>query len=107
MKTLCHLTDIPDGEGKSFPWQERDLFVIRKGLRAFAYVNRCPHAGTELNWQDGQFMSRDKQFIQCHTHGALFDIETGACLAGPCAGASLARVEISIENGQILLAGGS
>jgi nitrite reductase/ring-hydroxylating ferredoxin subunit len=27
--------------------------------------------------------------IQCATHGALFLIESGECVAGPCAGQSL------------------
>jgi len=32
---------------------------------------------------------RSASLIQCATHGALFLIESGECIAGPCAGQSL------------------
>ncbi|MFP6798982.1 MAG: Rieske (2Fe-2S) protein, partial [Pseudomonas sp.] len=32
--------------------------------------------------------------IQCATHGALFLIESGECVAGPCAGQSLQELAI-------------
>ena len=43
----------------------------------------------------------DNMFIQCSTHDALFEIDTGLCIAGPCVGDSLDAVDLIIENGQI------
>ena len=35
--------------------------------------------------------------ILCATHGALFRIEDGHCLSGPCVGESLTPLPVSIE----------
>ena len=79
------------------------MLIVRQGLRAYAYVNRCPHAGVELNWEEDKFMSRCGTFLQCSTHGALFEPDTGRCLAGPCAGASLASIPLRVEDGQLFV----
>jgi nitrite reductase/ring-hydroxylating ferredoxin subunit len=42
--------------------------------------------------------------IQCSSHGALFEIDTGLCLAGPCPGARLRPIELRIERGYVLVA---
>ncbi|RMH59479.1 MAG: hypothetical protein D6678_07635 [Zetaproteobacteria bacterium] len=59
-------------------------FAIRFAGGYHVYRNRCPHAGSPLDWQPGQFFAEDGQTLLCHTHGARFDPATGACLAGPC-----------------------
>ena len=81
------------------------LFVIRRGDAVFGYVNICPHAGTPLDWKEGAFLNFDKDLIQCATHGAQLDIATGACVAGPCPGQSLAPVALRIDDGMVMLAG--
>jgi nitrite reductase/ring-hydroxylating ferredoxin subunit len=43
----------------------------------------------------------DNMFIQCSTHDALFEIDTGVCIAGPCVGDHLQAVELVIEDGYI------
>jgi len=35
--------------------------------------------------------------IQCATHGALFRIRDGYCVAGPCAGQGLIPLEVKVE----------
>jgi nitrite reductase/ring-hydroxylating ferredoxin subunit len=47
--------------------------------------------------QDDQFLSDDGRFIVCSTHGALFRIEDGHCLDGPCIGQALERVRIDCD----------
>jgi nitrite reductase/ring-hydroxylating ferredoxin subunit len=47
--------------------------------------------------RDDQFLSDDGRFIVCSTHGALFRIEDGHCLDGPCVGQALERVEIDCD----------
>ncbi|WP_373081058.1 Rieske (2Fe-2S) protein, partial [Zhongshania sp.] len=63
----------------------------------------CPHLGIELNWQENQFLDYDDSLIQCSTHGALFIIENGHCVAGPCMGKELEAVPFQIDNGMITL----
>ena len=47
-----------------------------------------------LDWGDEDFLTDDKKFILCKNHGALYDPKTGLCVAGPCAGESLEKVEV-------------
>ena len=61
-------------------------FVIRYGGRAFAYLNRCAHVATELDWLAGLFFDFDAEHLLCATHGALYDPVTGDCRGGACAG---------------------
>ena len=78
-----------------------ECFVIHVKQHFYAYKNRCPHTGVNLNWQPDQFFDYENRFIQCSTHGALFRCEDGYCVRGPCAGASLERLPLKIENDTI------
>jgi nitrite reductase/ring-hydroxylating ferredoxin subunit len=40
----------------------------------------------------------DNMFIQCSTHDALFEVDSGTCVAGPCIGDALQPVELVIED---------
>jgi len=59
-------------------------FVIRTRGTLHAYINRCPHTGTTLDWVPGRFFSDDGELLLCQTHGALFAPDSGTCLSGPC-----------------------
>ena len=50
-----------------------------------AYVNRCAHAGTPLDWWPNEFFTDDGRLLVCATHGALFEPETGSCAGQPWA----------------------
>lgn len=78
-------------------------FAIRSGGTVCAYVNRCPHLGTELDWQPGEFFDVAGLYLVCSTHGALFEPRTGFCVAGPCRGASLERLQVREEGGRVIL----
>lgn len=65
----------------------------------YVYKNRCPHRGVGLEWLPDQFLDSSASLIQCATHGALFLIEDGECIAGPCEGKSLTALECR-EDGQ-------
>jgi nitrite reductase/ring-hydroxylating ferredoxin subunit len=83
-----------------------EIFVVREDDRAFGYVNSCPHLGTSLNWQDDRFISDDSGLILCATHGALFELDDGSCISGPCAGQALEAVAVALDaQGRILLIG--
>ena len=80
-------------------------FAIRSCGAVRAYVNRCPHLGTQLDWQPGEFFDVAGLYLVCSTHGAMFEPGTGYCVAGPCRGASLERVEVRECDGRVLLVG--
>jgi nitrite reductase/ring-hydroxylating ferredoxin subunit len=80
-------------------------FAIRSCGAVRAYVNRCPHLGTELDWQPGEFFDVAGLYLICSTHGAMFEPGTGHCVAGPCRGASLERLDVRECDGRVLLVG--
>ncbi len=90
----------PEG-AKGYEVGEHSVVVVRRGAVVHAYLNRCPHLGVELNWMPDQFLDRSGRLLQCATHGALFEPDTGYCIAGPCRGKSLPRVACAVQGGHI------
>jgi nitrite reductase/ring-hydroxylating ferredoxin subunit len=80
-------------------------FVVRQGGRVVAYQNHCAHLGHPLNWMPDGFLTRDKSNIICSSHGALYEIDSGLCIAGPCMGKTLHPVEVRVEKGEIIVRG--
>jgi nitrite reductase/ring-hydroxylating ferredoxin subunit len=105
-RKLCPLNAIAVDGSKGIyldDASEAALFLVRRGERVFAYRNRCPHTGAPLEWQEGRFLDSDGALIQCATHDALFRIEDGVCIAGPCVGAALQPLPVRVVDGVVLL----
>jgi nitrite reductase/ring-hydroxylating ferredoxin subunit len=100
---VCAEQDIAEGDSKGFELDDTALFVIRRSARFFVFVNQCPHLGIRLEWLPDQFLDVDGYFIQCSSHGALFQVEDGMCIAGPCAGQPLTAIEYDVKDGQLLV----
>lgn len=60
---------------------------------ARAYRNVCPHVPIPLD-RGGEPLLTEEGFLACRNHGALFAVEDGFCVAGPCAGESLEPVGV-------------
>lgn len=103
MTFLANINDIPEDTSKGFTVDDNSYFAVKKNGQVFIYRNHCPHLGVELNWQEDQFLDMDGMLIQCSTHGALFLIEDGECVAGPCQGQRLEAIDFDIINEQIIL----
>ena len=101
---LCRIDDIPEGGSKGFGDGTTDsVFAVKKDGEVYVYRNRCPHAGAPLNWMSHRFLDRDRGNIICSAHGALFDIPTGRCVAGPCPDQFLTAVTFEIRDGVVWL----
>ena len=100
---LCASEAIPEGEAKGVATPEFNLVLLRRNNVLFAYRNLCPHLTLPLNWAPDIFLDSDNEFIQCATHGALFLMETGECVSGPCVGQSLQPVLIEERAGAVYL----
>ncbi len=100
---LCRLAELPDPGSRGFELAGRSIFLVRRGPLLAAYVNSCPHTGGPLDWVEGRFLDVERERILCATHGALFRLEDGHCLAGPCAGERLAAVPIEVVDGEVRL----
>ena len=104
---ICAVSDIDDGAAKEISYRTdnevHDIFIQRIGEDIFGFMNVCPHAGTPLNMEEGQFMEKSGKYLMCHTHGALFQLSDGLCVAGPCNGSRLQAVDITIKNGNVIV----
>jgi nitrite reductase/ring-hydroxylating ferredoxin subunit len=98
---LCNVEDIPHDSSKGFRIGDIALFAVRKDGAIYVYRNSCPHLGIELEWNEDQFLDSEGALIQCSTHGALFIIESGECIAGPCRGEALTAINHDIVDGEI------
>lgn len=94
MLRLCAPDELAEGQSRGFGVAGEKLFAVRKDGQLYAYRNRCPHRGIPLEWLPDQFLDHSASLIQCATHGALFLIESGECVAGPCAGQALQELAI-------------
>lgn len=106
---LCRLDDIRPGGSRGFTlgegeWPVRGL-LVRDEERLNAFVNRCPHAGHQLNFLSDDFLTADGTLILCRSHGALFGKSSGTCVFGPCVGEALIRVPVTVDDGWVSLAG--
>lgn len=84
----------PDG-------QSHPAFVVRFEGQAFAYLNRCAHVPMEMDWREGHFFEEGGLYLICATHGAMYEPNTGLCVAGPCGGAKLIPVPVQENGGQV------
>jgi nitrite reductase/ring-hydroxylating ferredoxin subunit len=98
---LCSIADVPEGQARGFKVAglERKVVVFRKGGRVFGYLDSCPHyeGGTPMAWRTDRYLNGEGTHLACHSHGALFDVETGECVLGPCLGQSLTKVPVRIS----------
>ena len=106
-RTVCSLAELPEGSSRGFSIQtgdaREDIFLVHKNGQVSAYLNSCPHTGGPLDWLPDKFLNLDGDLIQCASHDALFRIEDGVCIAGPCAGRSLSRLRVEVCNDDVVL----
>jgi nitrite reductase/ring-hydroxylating ferredoxin subunit len=100
---LCRADEIGDGAARGFTLEGANaklrIFAVRRGDALHVYVNRCPHVGTPLDWAPDEFLDRERRHIVCATHGALFRIDDGVCIAGPCQGDRLEPFPFAVRDG--------
>jgi len=99
--SVCSLRDLSDPGAKGFyvgdgDWPFRG-FIVRQGREIFAYANICPHRRHPLDFLPDAFLVEDGKLIRCASHGAIFDPESGVCVAGPCQGESLLKLAFRLD----------
>ncbi|MDQ1120472.1 MULTISPECIES: Rieske 2Fe-2S domain-containing protein [Pseudoxanthomonas] len=100
---LCRVEDIREGQARGFGPLEgyrRRIIVLRRNGTLHAWLDACPHypAGTPMAWKTDAYLNGERTHIACHSHGALFDMETGECVLGPCLGQQLTRIALTIND---------
>ena len=105
---LGRFDDIPDGGTKLFSfgkgYERFQMFVLRRGDDVLSYANDCPHVHGPLDWKPGEFLTEDADYIICAMHGAVFQLDDGLCVGGPCRGDHLDSVPVEVVDGAVIVA---
>jgi len=105
---LCSIHDIEEEESKEFIVKNNDkdqsVLVVKKDGLLSVFVNSCPHLGVPMNLEPDGFLDVEKNFIMCSTHGALFKIDDGECVHGPCVGQTLTPVRHELRGEEVFIA---
>jgi nitrite reductase/ring-hydroxylating ferredoxin subunit len=106
-RIIARVNELAPGSVKKF-WiicrkYRLDAFLVNDQGHFYAYINRCRHMPTPLDFMRDQFVSDDGQYLMCYTHGALYERATGLCVAGPCKGESLHRLPVRVDEGDVLV----
>ena len=105
---LCALDEITSPGARGFRFRAEDAvfagFVIRRGEAVVGYVDSCPHAGWPLAGPSGRHLTRENDLILCAGHAALFRIEDGAMVAGPCQNVALTPWPVRVNGSDIVVA---
>ncbi|MFQ5682473.1 MAG: Rieske (2Fe-2S) protein [Candidatus Binatia bacterium] len=80
-----------------------DGFLINDQGKFHAYMNRCRHMTTPLDFVRYQFFTEDRRHLICLTHGALYEPRSGLCVEGPCKGLSLYRLPVLVDQGEVVV----
>ena len=92
---LCRVDELPESGSRGFDPQGRgqaSVFAVRRGDLLRVYIDSCPHHGTPMAWRRDAYLNAAGDHIVCAAHGALFEIDTGRCVLGPCLGDQLQPV---------------
>lgn len=105
---LAPLETIVDGRARNFVLQMKagrfHGFVVRRGREVAGYVDRCPHAGVPLAQKLDDYLTPSGDLIACSWHGALFRIDDGTCVGGPCVGQALTTWPVRVIEGFVTTA---
>ena len=105
---LGPLAAIADGAARNYVLQLRagrvHGFVVRRGDGVVGYVDRCPHMGLPLAQVLDQYLTPDGALIACSWHSALFAVDDGRCVGGPCMGQCLSPWPVRVEGSTIVTA---
>ncbi|HCH23443.1 MAG TPA: hypothetical protein DE179_04025 [Oceanospirillaceae bacterium] len=103
-KIICAANLLEDNHSLGFQHKQEKGILVRYQGHVYAYVNRCPHRQKSLG--DGpNFLDEDRLFIRCAQHQALFTMDSGSCITGPCSQKQLTSLAITEQDEQILLLG--
>ena len=82
----------------------REALVLRDHAGELrVYLNRCQHLPIPLDGGSRRFLSADGSHLECGTHGALYRLDNGHCVDGPCEGESLERIAFTVEGATVKL----
>lgn len=106
-RVIARVEEMQPGSVKKF-WlicqkYRVDGFLVNYQGKFQAYINRCRHMTTPLDFVRYQFFTEDGHHLICLTHGAIYDPVSGLCVEGPCKGLSLYRLPLLVDQGEVVV----
>jgi nitrite reductase/ring-hydroxylating ferredoxin subunit len=103
---IAAVDEIPDDS--TFLFTVRDGFDLEEAILleladgVVALKNYCPH-WTDVRLDTGSGAELRNGELVCTKHGATFEKGSGYCNYGPCEGATIEEVEVTVEDGVVYL----
>lgn len=82
--------------------EEKEAILVELADGVAGWLNYCQHF-THIKLDKGSGAPMRDGEIVCANHGAYFESDTGYCNFGPCEGAYLDDVEVTVEDGDVYL----
>ncbi len=106
-RVIARVEEMQPGSVKKF-WlicqtYRVDGFLINYQGKFHAYINRCRHMTTPLDFVRYQFFTEDGRHLICLTHGAIYEPGSGLCVDGPCKGLSLFQLPVLVNQGEVVV----
>ncbi|MDL0120080.1 Rieske (2Fe-2S) protein [Halobacterium salinarum] len=105
---IASVTDLQAGDSFRFTVRDRDsgdeqeaILVALSDGSITGWLNYCMH-WTDVTLDSGSGAVRDGELV-CRKHAATFDPTSGVCTHGPCEGATLTTVDVTVQDGTVSL----
>ena len=107
---VCKAEQLRQGEIIAVKLGSNEYGIPREGLvvvdesgTPHCYLNECKHLPIPLDGGSRDFFDAGGRHLFCGTHGAVYRLEDGYCLEGPCEGEALEAIPLSIEDGVVFV----
>ena len=105
---ITALADVPEASTVCFRVTngsdgEQEAILVRADTGEVAcWLNYCQHL-THIKLDKGSGAPMRDGEIICANHGAYFEADTGQCTFGPCEGAYLTAIDVTVADGAVYL----
>ncbi|WP_375142077.1 Rieske (2Fe-2S) protein [Natronoarchaeum rubrum] len=81
---------------------EREAILVELDGKIAGWLNACQHM-THIRIDKGSGAAMRNGELVCENHGAYFEADSGYCSFGPCEGAYLEEVGVTVDGGTAYL----
>ena len=81
---------------------EREAILVELDGKIAGWLNACQHM-THIKIDKGSGAAMRNGELVCENHGAYFEADSGYCSFGPCEGAYLEEVGVTVDGGTAYL----
>jgi len=103
---IAAVDEIPDDSTVLFTVRDgfdlEEAILLRLADGVVALKNYCPH-WTDVRLDSGSGAEVRNGELVCTKHGATFEKETGDCTHGPCEGATIEELDVTVADGAVYL----